>query len=145
MFTATENSGFAFGCLKKTRNPDKICMECVKTMKCPGIRKKEERLRNADVKQTKYKLFTCYPKEARKALRNAGKQKKKESDRADSYKKQSIKCHNIVAYIANQKLSSYVRTMSQILKSGKRNVNEVTDYVLDDIQKDATALSKFGY
>ena len=31
------------------------------------------------------------------------------------------------------------------MKSGKSNVNEVTDYVLDDIKKNAAALSKFGY
>ena len=55
-------------------------------MKSSGVRKKAERLRNADVKQTKYKRFTCYPKEAREVLRDAGKQKKKESDRADYYK-----------------------------------------------------------
>ena len=87
LFTATENSAFAFGCLKKTRNPEKICLECVKTMKSPGVRKKAERLRNADVKPTKYKPFTCYPKEGREALRYAGKQKKKESDRGAYYKK----------------------------------------------------------
>ena len=76
---ANENSALAKSCVSKTSNNNKVSSECMKVLKSTAIRKKAQRVRNANKvtkppePQSKFKPFSLYPAQARNALRKAAK------------------------------------------------------------------------
>ena len=149
---ANENSAWAKLCVGKTSNNNKVCSECMKVLKSSAIRKKAQRIRNANKvtkppePQSKFKPFSLYPAQARNALRKAAKEDRNLKKKSAYHKSTNKKLRSLLIEMKRQKFSKYIKDVALHFRRDKgEGLTEVTSEVLDDIQKNSHAISKFGY
>ena len=135
LFVANETFAWSKSCEKTTRNPEKVCVSCIKI----------EQTQTSAMKKTKFKLVSCYPLEAREALRKVSEKSKSTSRKAKYFQKHSINLKSLLVQAKNQTLSEYLHSLANKVQSSTNNITEVTDYLQSNIQQNALAVLKFGY